>query len=235
METLTLGAAWYLIFVISTTFHEAGHAFMALKLGDRTAYMGGLVTLNPIPHIQRSPIGMVLVPLLVFMTSQWMIGWASAPYDPAWAYRYPRRSAWMSLAGPSTNFALMMTAACLIWLGLILGVFQAPDQIVFTKVTMASNEYADTWLTSAAVMVSICFTLNLILCIFNLLPLPPLDGSGLVPFFVDQEQARRYHEFLSQPGISLFGLFLAWMLFQWIFDPIWTLSLNLLYPGAGYH
>ena len=101
------------------------------------------------------------------MTSQWMIGWAGAPYDPAWAYRYPRRSAWMSLAGPSTNFALMMTAACLIWLGLILGVFQAPDQIVFAKVTMASNEYADTWLTSAAVMVSICFTLNLILCIFD--------------------------------------------------------------------
>jgi len=57
------------------------------------------VTLNPWPHIRREPVGMILVPLITFATRGWMMGWASAPYDPTWAHRYPRRAAVMALAG----------------------------------------------------------------------------------------------------------------------------------------
>ena len=98
---LVSGLQWYLVFLYSTTLHEAAHAWAALKLGDDTAYQGGQVTLDPTPHIRREPIGMVVVPLLSFLFGGWMIGWASTPYDPDWAMRYPRRSAWMSLAGPA--------------------------------------------------------------------------------------------------------------------------------------
>lgn len=67
MEKLTEGLLWYIAFLVSTTFHEAAHAFAALRLGDRTAYEGGQVTLDPIPHIRREPVGTIVVPLLSFL------------------------------------------------------------------------------------------------------------------------------------------------------------------------
>ena len=94
-----LGLAWYLVFLFSTTAHEAAHTLAAKIGGDSTAADGGQLTLDPIPHMQREPLGMLLVPALSMMFSGFMVGWASAPYDPRWAYNYPRRAAWMAL-GP---------------------------------------------------------------------------------------------------------------------------------------
>jgi hypothetical protein len=94
------GLIWFVAFLFSTTVHEAMHAFAAWRLGDSTAYHGGQVSLNPIPHIEREPIGMVVLPLLTSLTQGWAIGWASCPYDPIWARRYPGRSALMAAAGP---------------------------------------------------------------------------------------------------------------------------------------
>ena len=95
------GLIWFLAFLFSTTVHEAMHAFAAWRLGDPTAYQGGQVSLNPAPHIQREPIGMVVLPLLTSLTQGWAVGWASCPYDPIWARRYPGRSAVMAAAGPA--------------------------------------------------------------------------------------------------------------------------------------
>ena len=81
-ERLVTGFLWFVAFLFSTTVHEAMHALVAWKGGDPTAYHGGQVTLSPIPHIRREPIGMLAVPLLTAMTKGWAIGWASAPYDP---------------------------------------------------------------------------------------------------------------------------------------------------------
>src|SRR5574337_1031158 len=122
-ETIALGVVWYIVFLISTTCHEAAHAFAAKLGGDLTAFRGGQVTLNPIPHIRREPLGTVVVPILSYLFSQWMIGWASAPYDPLWQRRHPRRAAWMALAGPAANFALMLAAAAGIRVGMALGHF----------------------------------------------------------------------------------------------------------------
>lgn len=88
--SLFQGTAWYIVFLFSTTVHEAAHALVALKLGDDTAHRGGQVTLDPTPHVRREPFGMVVVPLLSYFLGGWMVGWASAPYDPEWARRYPR-------------------------------------------------------------------------------------------------------------------------------------------------
>ena len=88
-ETLAVGLIWYAVFLFSATVHEAAHAWAAYRLGDPTAYLGGQVTLNPAPHVQREPFGTVLVPIITFALSGWMMGWASAPYNPMWADRYP--------------------------------------------------------------------------------------------------------------------------------------------------
>src|SRR5262249_48204944 len=82
------------------------HALAALRAGDRPASLGGQVSLSPIPHIRREPIGMLGVPLLTAFTNGWAVGWASTPYDPVWAARYPRRAALMAAAGPTGNLLI---------------------------------------------------------------------------------------------------------------------------------
>jgi hypothetical protein len=116
-ETLVFGFIWYVAFLFSTTCHEASHALVAKLGGDDTAERGGQVTLNPVPHIVREPWGMVVIPILSFLFAQTMIGWASAPFNPEWERRYPRRAALMALAGPAANFTLMFLAAILIRFG----------------------------------------------------------------------------------------------------------------------
>ena len=98
-DEFALGVVWYVVFLLSTTCHEAAHAWVSLRGGDPTASHGGQVSLNPIPHIRREPFGMVLFPWLSFFAGGWMMGWASAPYDIRWAYTYPRKSGAMALAG----------------------------------------------------------------------------------------------------------------------------------------
>ncbi len=232
MDKLTEGMLWYLVFLLSTTAHEAAHAFTAMKLGDRTAYQGGQVTLDPVPHIKREPLGMVVMPILSFLTGGWMIGWASTPYDPQWAHRYPKRSAWMSLAGPAANLSLVLLAALTIRIGIALHVFSAPHTVNALRVTLAADEGV---LSFIAMLLSLVFTLNLILFVFNMIPLPPLDGSGALPLLLDDELARRYTNAVHHARFGFIGLLIAWQLFGALYRPVRLFALNLLYPGAGYH
>jgi Zn-dependent protease len=233
-EFLVHGLVWYIVFLFSTTCHEASHAFAAKLGGDLTAFHGGQVTLNPLPHMIREPFGMLLVPILSYVLGGWMIGWASAPYDPYWQARYPRRAAWMSLAGPGANFALMLIGAIGIRLGMLAGVFQQPDRIDYTSITVANPASATPLLTFAAMFISVLFFLNLLLGTFNLLPVPPLDGATGIAVFMSERTALRFLEFTRDPTFSMAGIVAAWFLFGRLFDPIFTFALNALYPGAGY-
>jgi Zn-dependent protease len=228
-EVLVLGVVWYAVFLFSTTCHEAAHAWAAQLGGDPTAALGGQASLNPLPHIQREPFGMVLVPVASYFLSGWVMGWASAPYDPLWAERHPRRAAWMALAGPAANLALVLVAAVAIRAGAAFGVFRAPAQATFTQVVAAAEP--GTW-TALAMLVSVLFTLNLLLFLFNLLPVPPLDGATAVTLPMSERTARRFRDFTQQWGII--GLLVAWLFFWRLFDPVFTLALNLLHPGANY-
>jgi Zn-dependent protease len=228
---LGLGLLWYAIFVVSTTFHEAAHGLAALRFGDATARDAGLVTLDPLPHLHRSPFGMVLVPIASFVLGGWMIGWASTPYDPYWAQSNRRQAALMALAGPATNLALVLFAAVLIHVGMLAGAFRQPEEVTWTRITLAQ---AGGLANGAAAAVSILFSLNLILLVFNLLPLPPLDGSEVLALVLPEAAAQRYREFMAQPTASLVGLVVAWNLIDVILKPVQLLALNLLYPGAGY-
>lgn len=224
------GAAWYLVFLFSTTFHEASHSLVALRLGDDTAHRGGQVTLDPIPHIRREPFGMVIVPILSFLLGGWMVGWASAPYDPVWARNYPKRAGLMAIAGPAANLLLVLIAAALIHVGIIFGVFAPPASV--TSMHMVEATHSGFFLVG--VLLSLLFSLNLLLFIFNLLPVPPLDGSSGLMLLLSESAARKYWELMSNPGLSLLGFFVAWKVFGLIYPPLQLFALNLLYPGSHY-
>jgi Zn-dependent protease len=230
-DSVVLGFTWFLVFLFSTTLHEASHALAAHRLGDSTAYHGGQVTLNPLPHILREPVGMVVVPLITYFSQGWMMGWASAPFDPLWARRYPRRAALMALAGPAANLALVLAAGLAIRGGTAAGIFQPPDEITFSQVTApAGGGFA----AGAAVPLSLLFSLNLLLCVFNLLPLPPLDGSAVVPAFLGPRAAERYAALQAMPFLSLIGLLVAWQVFPHLYHHIQLPAVGLLYPGTHY-
>ena len=231
LDILTFGLAWYVVFLISLTAHEAAHALAALRLGDRTAYHGGQVTLDPVPHIRREPFGMVVVPIISYLLGGWMMGWASCPYDPLWAGRYPKRAALMGLAGPAANLVLVLFAAVCIHVGTIAGLFYAPERVGFTTV-VASNY--DGLANGLAILVSILFSLNLALFVFNLLPLPPLDGTGAMELVLKGDALNAYRQFTWHPSARVIGVIVAWTLFDVVFPPLHVIALNLLYPGAGY-
>lgn len=225
--------AFYAVFVFAVTIHEAAHAWAAMKGGDLTAYNGGQVSLDPLPHMRREPFGMVVLPILSVLLSGFPIGYASAPFDPDWAALHPRRAAWMALAGPGANLAMTVLAALAIHLGAAGGAFEAPTQVGFTQVTTslgAQNGLA----AGVAMLLSLLFSMNLLLFVLNLMPLPPLDGSGALPLLMPESWVPRYRELASQPMVALVGLIAIWKLIPTIFYPIFFFAIGLVYPGISY-
>ncbi len=227
-EFWVLALAWYGVLLFSFIVHEVAHGFAALKLGDPTAYSQGQVTFDPIAHIRREPVGMVIVPLVSFLMFHFMMGWASTPIDPHWAHHHRRKAAVMSLAGPAANLLLVLIAAVVIKAGIAAGIFVPPDAIGFTRLVDATGEGL---IHSLAVLVGIFFTLNLILLSFNLIPFPPLDGSDILNFFLPEKVAVAYMQLLGRPQYRLMGLLAAWLLFPHIFSAIYYAAIQLLYPG----
>jgi Zn-dependent protease len=205
----------YVTFLFSTTCHEAAHALAAKLGGDETASAGGQVSLNPVPHIQREPWGMVIVPILLLLARGSIIGWASAPFNLDWERRYPHRSAWMALAGPATNYSLMLIAA----LGLRVA---GPQGWLFN---------ADGGATFLLHVLFDFFSLNLLLGTFNLLPVSPLDGSTAIMLFMSQRTASRYLDWLRGNSFAMAGLLLAVFGFHYIYDPFSGLVARLLLPS----
>ncbi|MFQ5581445.1 MAG: site-2 protease family protein [Mariprofundaceae bacterium] len=158
---------WAIPVVLAVVLHEVAHGWVADKLGDDTARWLGRLTLNPIKHID--PVGTVLIPvLLIAVGSPFLFGYAK-PVPINWRkLRNPKRDMiWVALAGPVTNLLLALASAVL----LAVAASMPPDLIWMSK--------------PLALMCQASIIINLVLCIFNLLPLPPLDGGrvavGLLP------------------------------------------------------
>ena len=200
----------FVVLLISLTVHEAAHALFAKLGGDPTAYNGGQVTLNPLPHIRREPFGMVLLPALsILLTSgQYCFGFAHAPVDPVWAYRNPRKAALMSAAGPLSNVLLAALAFAVLYaIGRPVGHSESVDAIC----RIAS------WF----------LLLNVLLAVFNFIPLPPLDGASIVAGLVPA--TRRVYDNLSRsPLVTIVVLVLLFNFLGYLFRPIYDAIADLL-------
>src|SRR4030095_4035252 len=219
---LAVGFVWFLAFLFSTTVHEAMHALVAWKGGDPTAYHGGQVSLSPIPHIKREPIGMLVVPLVTALTQGWAMGWASAPYDPLWAERHPQRAALMAGAGPAGNFMIALVAFAGLRAGLLAGLFIAPERAAFHALVADAATAEPNFLGT---VLSVFLVLNVFIGLFNLLPLPPLDGFSVVSIFLPEAHAAKWRALQSNPMMSMAGLVIAWRVFPSITDPLFSLLL----------
>ena len=163
-STIYSVSVWVLPVVIAITFHEAAHGFVAHRLGDNTAWQLGRVSFNPLKHID--PFGTLLLPaILLLSNSPFLFGYAKPVPVNFRALRHPRLDmVWVALAGPATNIALALgAAAALHLLGLVP---ENAAQWIFDNLKNA-------------------LVINVVLAVFNMLPLPPLDGGrvavGLLP------------------------------------------------------
>lgn len=176
----------FVALTISLTVHEASHALFAMLGGDRTAYHAGQVTLNPLPHMQREPFGMLVLPLMsLYLSGGGMcFGFAHAPVDALWAYHNPRKAALMSAAGPLSNALLAAISFAVLY-----------------GIGRPESDAAETVREIAKVFL----LLNVLLAVFNLLPVPPLDGAGVVQGLAPR--SRRFYEALQNipySGIVIF-------------------------------
>ena len=144
-----------------------------------------------------------------------MIGWANAPFNPAWQQQYPRRSAWMALAGPAANFTLMLLAVALLRGGMALQLFHRDP------VTGAPSLL---WITLRVV-----FSLNLLLGTFNLLPVPPLDGSTAIMLFMSETQAQKYLDWIRGNSFAMAGLLVGMLIFREVYPYVEAFAMQVLF------
>lgn len=204
--------AFVVLFAI--TVHEAAHAWTANKLGDPTAAALGRASLNPVVHID--PIGTILFPLMLIFITQGrgpVFGWAKpVPYDPR-NLRQPKKGGlWISFAGPIAN---ILTAACAILLYRVL--------IPGGDGTSATSPVID----ALGMIFFYTALINLVLAVFNLIPVPPLDGSGILAGLLSGQAAERY-ERLRPYGFLILLVIIFSRVLDFIFRPIYGLVVRLL-------
>jgi Zn-dependent protease len=185
--------------IFAITLHEAAHGMMAYRLGDNTAYMMGRVTLNPVPHID--PVGTLLMPALLYLLTQghFLFGYAK-PVPVRYAQlNHPKRDmVWVALAGPASNFI-----QALLW-----GV------ALYSLLAAGVQERFFVEMCQAGVMV------NVVLCVFNLFPLPPLDGGRVLVGVLPWRAA------VSVSRIEPYGMYIVMALVVFkIIDTLWMLPL----------
>lgn len=192
---------WLFVLLLAITVHEAAHGWAAMKLGDPTAYNLGRVTLNPLAHID--PIGTVLIPVILVLVGAPPFGWAKpVPVNP-YNLRHPRQdNLWISASGPLANLALgFLALGGIIFLKLLVpGLSGFLHDFLLGSRTLPGGFYP---FQGLAVIFFYLTLTNVYLAIFNLIPVPPLDGSGILMGLLSYEAAVRYER------LRPFGIFIV--------------------------
>jgi Zn-dependent protease len=215
-EHIALGLTTYVVLLFSLSVHESAHAWMAWKLGDDTAMRLGRVSLNPIVHID--PIGTLLFPLIQIFTSVPLLGWAKpTPYNPA----NFRRDVTMrtghvlvAAAGPVSNFLLALLFTGVLVVLMRSGLVQSRDSFLLN------------FLLNLAML---GIELNVLLAVFNLIPIPPLDGSKVASFGLRGDLGEKYDRVVGPYGFVILMLLLMSGALGYIVRPIERLILTVLH------
>jgi Zn-dependent protease len=207
---LANGVAMWICLVALLSFHEFGHAWMAHKCGDDTARVMGRMTINPIVHID--PIGTVLIPwvMILFMATNTefgfaIFGWAKpVPVNPSNYGNRKRDDIFVSMAGPAMNVILAVVIMAVYRLAIELPIDVGPDAVVHKLLLVAY--------------------ISMILCVFNLIPIPPLDGSHVLRQVIGMSE-ETYMQ-IAQYGFII--LLLAINLFPQLFQIVGSVSLGAI-------
>lgn len=188
--------------IFAITLHEVAHGLVASRLGDQTARLSGRLSLNPIKHID--PMGTVVLPLIMLALGGIIFGWAK-PVPVDWRnLRNPKRDmAWVAVAGPAANFIMM-----LLW-------------AVFAKIAITFGEVFQGFAEPMLYMAMAGVTINIVLMVLNLLPIPPLDGSRVVSSLLPPHLAVKYNRIEPYGLIILLVLFVTGFL-GWLLWPVIT-------------
>lgn len=189
MSAITIIIMVFALF-FAITVHEASHGWAANKLGDPTAYSLGRVTLNPIAHID--PLGTIIFPLILIIMGAPPFGWAKpVPVNPL-NLKNPRRdNLWISAAGPASNLSVATISLILIILLKLINpnVRDFLWSFLYSGGRLPQGFYP---LEGLALILYFVVYINCLLAIFNLIPIPPLDGSGIIMGFLSEENIQKY-------------------------------------------
>ncbi len=200
---LTEKLVFYGCVIVAIILHEISHGVVALWFGDDTAKRAGRLTLNPIPHID--PFGSIILPAMLTIVGFGAFGWAKpVPVDPSKLRKPREQMVLVGLAGPFTNFALMAIAA-------------VAARLAYANYTGFADRVADLPLF---IQVLLFFALaNLLLGLFNLLPLPPLDGSSLIERVLPADWLPTWYKFRPYGLLVILLLAFSTNILGTLFDP----------------
>lgn len=217
---------WFVVFLFSLSFHESAHAWTSEKFGDDTGRHQGRITLNPIAHID--PIGTIVLPLIMMITTVPLIGWAKPVQTNPLMWRdKTKASICVAAAGPASNFILMTVAFIILKVLYAGGVLTASSRATNLYGVIVAAPGQSAVMEPIAMILSVMLTLNLALGVFNFIPIPPLDGSHVLEALLPYGAAEAYAQIRPYGFILLIAL-LYMGVFGMILNPISFLVFSLL-------